>query len=366
MATKVESTKRILNQLRASASDNYKLQVPYIEPGTEIKEVSNPILKYSAIRNEFVEGLTNMIGLTIFTHLNEFKNPLAILKKGDKPTGIDVREIATDLVKASKYDLSDNGIAEALKLAPPVMAEAIHRVNRQEKYQLTISRNELRLALSSWEDLGKLIADKASLLYSSNYRDEFEYTKALLNESVNRGYIDIYTCDKITDEASGKKFVKTVKNLVSKFMFPSNEHNQLFHMDETKRITTWSKPEDLYVVTRADVMNNISVDVLAVAFNRDELTFKTNNVVEVDTLGYVRTGKPENYKYYSLDGMVFDKAFTQIYDDVLELWEMELAGVMAWNRFLHVWQTYSTSPFVCVGAICSEVTADEIPDGYFD
>lgn len=365
MGSKIESTIDIVNYIRKNASENYKKLVGFINYGDDIAELSNPIMEYSAVRNEFIEGITNMIGMTIFTKMNEFKNPLAILKKGEKPLGLDIREIATDLISATKYDLSNEGIAEALKLAPPVMEECIHRVNRQEKYQITVSNAELRLAMQSWNDLEQLLVTKAQILYASNYRDEFEYTKKLLRDTVQRGYVELVDVAKVVDKDTADDYVITVKDIVKEFSFPSKEHNQLFNMDGDNTITSWCSPEDTYLVVPFDIMNRVSVKSLAVAFNRDELSFNSNKV-EVDDLGYIRVGEEGAYTYYALDGLVFDKAFTQIYDDLLELWEMELSSIMAWNRFLHVWQVYSTSPFVNVSALVHEVQASEIPEGYFD
>ena len=365
--SKVNNTIDIINYIRKNASENYKKLVGFINYGDDISELSNPIMEYTPVRNEFVEGLTNMIGKTIFTKLNEFKNPLAILKKGESPLGLDIREIATDLITATKYDLSNEGIAEALKLAPPVMEECIHRVNRQEKYQITVSNAELRLAMTSWDELESLIVTKSQILYASNYRDEFEYTKKLLLDTVQRGYVELVEVDKVEDSATSDYFVIAVKDVVKEFSYPSTLHNQLYNMDGDNTITSWCAPDDTYLVIPSSIMNRISVKSLAVAFNRDELSFNSNKV-EVDDLGFIRveTDTPGEYKYYSLDGMVFDKAFTQIYDDLLELWEMELSSVMAWNRFLHVWQIFSTSPFVNVVALVHEVEETDIPEGYFD
>ena len=115
------------------------------------------------------------------------------------------------------------------------------------------------------------------------------------------------------------------------------------------------------------IKNRISTRVLASAFNKDEVAFNVDNVTEVDFLGYIKRGEAGSEKYYQIDGFVCDKNFIRVMDDPDNgLEENNLPTVRAKNSYLHIWQTLSTSPFVCCNVLVHEVPASDIPDGYFD
>lgn len=369
-AKKNENIKKVVNVIRENASPQYQNAVPLMTAKSEITDLSNPVMSYSIVKNEFVDNLINVIGMTIFTKMEEYNSPLKLLKKGEKPLGIDVREIASELLQKHEYKLNDDLLAQSLKLEPPVLHEAFHRLNRKDYYQISISNEELRLAFDSWDSLEQLVVDKATILYNSNYVDEYKYSKDLLTGTVQKGNVTIFDLSLPSTDTTSKAYIKAIKNAVSDFKHPSTAYTQFANMEdvpENQKLTTWTKPEDSIVITTSRILNDLAVDEMAVAFNKDELAFKSGNTVDVDTLGYVRfKDDEETIHYYSLDTIVCDKAFTQIYDDLLELWEMQIASAMIFQRFLHVWQIYSTSPFVNVRSFVHEVEESDIPEGYFD
>lgn len=166
-------------------------------------------------------------------------------------------------------------------------------------------------------------------------------------------------------------------------------------------INVWTRPEDTVLVIPSKSMNELDTDVLAVAFNVDKLAFKVNNVLEVDELGFTfrylastdttvdatktyytknaetgeyeavaePTGNPSTSGYYEkhfykIEFMVFDQYFTQIYDKKNQFWAMPISSAMIEQRYLHVWQTYSLSPFCNARAFMSEVSESDVPANY--
>ena len=299
----------------------------------------------------------------------EFRNPLRILKQRNLDLGVDVREIAVDILEENEYTLTDEALADVLKLAPPVAKEAIHRLNRQVYFKISISDAELELAFNSWADFDNFFVRKAEMLYMSNEIAEFKWAKELLRQTVQKGYVPVVEIPEVTDEASGKEFVIAVKDRVADFMFPSEDFNTLKGMTGGEQtINTWVKPENTVLVAPQKVFNKVDVNVLASAFNIDKDDFLTGNRLPVDTLGYIRinTGTEAEpvYKYYKLQGMVFDKHFTQIYDKKITMKTNYIASALIEQRYLHIWQTYSTSPFADVTALVTEVQESDIPSDY--
>lgn len=359
----------LFNNIRASATDEYKNTVPFMNYGDSISTIANPILNYEAVKSQFLTGVTNMIGLTIFKELEEFRNPLAILKQRNLDLGVDVREIAVDILDENSYSLTDEGLADVLKLDAPVAKECIHRLNRQVYFKISISDAELELAFNSWSDFDNFFVRKAEMLYMSNEIAEFKWAKELLRQTVQKGYVPTVAVSEVINETTGKEFVIAVKDCIADFMFPSKDYNMLKAMTKgSQTINTWVKPENTVLVAPQKLYNKVDVNVLASAFNLDKADFLAGNKLAVDDLGYIRINTAESgdpvYKYYKLQGMIFDKHFTQIYDKKITMKNNYIASALVDQRYLHIWQTYSTSPFADVVAFVTEVNQSDIPLDY--
>lgn len=359
----------LFNNIRSQSTDEYKNLVPFMNYGDSISTIANPIMNYEPVKSQFLTGVTNMIGLTIFKEWEEFRNPLAVLKQRNLDLGVDVREIATDILDENEYTLTDEGLADVLKLDAPVAKECTHRLNRQVYFKISISDAELELAFNSWSDFDNFFVRKAEMLYMSNEIKEFKWAKELLRQTVQKGYIPVVEVKPVTDEQTGKDFVIAVKDTVADFKFPSTDYNMLKAMTGGEQtINTWVEPKNTVLVAPMKTFNRIDVNVLASAFNVDKADFMAGNRLQVDDLGYVKinTGTTEKpaYKYYKLQGMVFDKHFTQIYDKKITMKNNYIASALVDQRYLHVWQTYSTSPFADVVAFVTEVQESDIPTGY--
>ena len=116
--------------------------------------------------------------------------------------------------------------------------------------------------------------------------------------------------------------------------FPSTKYNAYSVMSGSeKKIKTWTDKERVVLLIRADVLAEIDVEVLASAFNIDKADFM-GRVIPVD-----------EFENESILGLICDESFFQIYDNIFRFDESYNARVMAWNEYLHVWQTYAICPF---------------------
>lgn len=389
----------MVNKIRQDSPEAYKMAVPYIREGDGIQVLSNPLFTNTLAYNTFYEGITNMIWKTIQTNSGDFRNPLEVLKKGNMELGYDIREIGTDLLEAHNYQLTDELLADVLKLDPPTMYQCIHRVNRKQYYKLSLSYAELETACESWDTLAEMVITKAELLYNSNYVDEFEWCKDLLRQAVQNNMVQREEITHVTSEATGKAMVKAIKNTVSAFKYPSIYHTGLYHYTAgAKSIKVWTKPERTVLVVPSETMNELDTDVLSVAFNVDKLAFKTERTLEVDSLGYffdyrktkdVALVEGKTYytyadgvytevanpdvadigtyyeRYYGkIEGFVFDERFTQIYDKRQYFGQNNIVSGMVEQRYLHIWELFSISLFCNSKVFYSEVDEDDIPDDY--
>lgn len=288
---------------------------------------------YQSMLNEFVTNLINRVGLTIVRN-KSFSNPLALFKKGSMPLGSDIQEIYSNPAVAEQYDYSNTAMAKLLTITDPDTHVAYYRRNRQDLYTKTISREGLQAAFDSWEKFEDFISSIAQSLYSGNYIDEFKYTKDLIDGAYANGKVVVKTVTNPTDTASAKAFLKAVRGLYSKMSFPSSDYNAYSKFSGAKgTVTTWTDPERVVLVIKADAMAEVDVEALASAFNLDKANF-LGRVIQVD-----------GFDHDEIVGVICDESWLQIYDNIFRFDEFYNARVMAWNEYLHAWGTWAISPF---------------------
>ncbi len=335
----------ILDVIRANASTEYQERVPAATQAT-ITEVGAPILTYTSTQNEFLTALVNRIALTIIQN-KTLKNPLAILKKGTIPLGSDVQEIFTNMAKDQGFDGSGGKL---LTRTIPDTKTLYQRLNRKGQYPVTISKQQLQTAFTSYSELEKLLSGIVIAMYSGDNYDEFILMKNLMADALNKEKIVSVNSDHVTNEATAKLLIKAIKKASKAFTFPSSNFNTYYankpDSDTGDPVITWTPTEDQILIIRSDVMVDISVDVLAAAFNLSETQFLTQ-YLEIDTFGSAS----------NCYAILCDRSWVQVYDNLFETTEFYNAQGLYWNYWLNHWQTYGYSLFAnAVAFVCADET----------
>lgn len=325
------STETFVNVVPAATEDN-------------IMQLQNILFNdaYQPQLNEFVNNLINRIGLTIVRN-KSFDNPLAMFKKGSVPLGTDIQEIYENPAEAEAYEYSNTAMAKLLTITDPDTHVAYYRKNRKDLYTKTITREGLQEAFVSWDKFEDYISSITQSLYSGNYIDEFEYTKALVDGAYENGkVITQVVADPSSSEANAKAFVKAARKLYKKMTFPSTSYNaySLFS-GANGTIKTWTNADRIALIIKSDAIADIDVDILAAAFNMDKASLM-GRIVEVDS-----------FANSNIIGVICDEAWLQIYDNLFRFDEFYNARVMAWNEYLHVHSTYAISPFANAVCLCT-------------
>jgi hypothetical protein len=334
---------KVFNVVRENSSKVYMETVPQAT-SDNINTISNILFNdaYQPMLNEFVTNLINRIALTIVRN-KSYNNPLAIFKKGSLPLGTDIQDIFTNPAEAEQYEYSNTAMAKLLSITDPDTHVAYYRRNRQDLYTKTISREGLQGAFVSWDKFEEFIASITTSLYSGNYIDEFKYTKELIDGAYNQNKVIVETVTNPTDASSSKAFVKKVRALFSKLSFPSTEYNAYSKFSGAKgTITTWTEPERIVLIIKADALAEVEVETLAQAFNLSYADMKAR-IVQVD-----------KFDNDEIVGVICDESWLQIYDNVFRFDEFYNARVMAWNEYLHAWGTYAICPFANAVVLATE------------
>jgi hypothetical protein len=334
----------LMNTILANASAEYVARVP-LATRTNLDEVGAPILTFQATQNEFLSALINKIVMQIVNN-RVAQNPLRVLKKGGMPLGKYIEEMQANPAKASAFDGTG---ATLLTVVKPDLKTQYHALNRQDTYTVTISNQQLRTAFKDWSKLEELIAKITGTLYSGDNYDEFVLMKSMMQTAVADGKVITIECDAIADATTAKDFVKAVKTTSMLMTFPSGNFNKYLANKpitdlSTDPLITWTPTTDQVLIIRADIMAQIDLEVLAVAFNLSKVELEQMTLI-VDSFG----GDPLVNDVYAL---LADKAFFQIYDNLQEMAEFYNGKGLYWNYFYHHWQTYSFSLFAnCVAFV---------------
>jgi hypothetical protein len=332
---------QILDRIRANASTEYKDRVPDAERNT-IQAVGDPILTYENIQNEFLNALVYRIAMSIIQN-KIAKNPLAPLKKGSVPLGSDIQEIFTNMAKDNGFDGTGSKL---LTKTTPDVKTLYHRIARKGQYPVSVTPEQLQTAFTSYKELESMLNSIITSMYSGDNYDEFILMKNLFATAIVGGKVVTVSVDHVKDETTGKAFIKAVKKTSKAFTFPSSAFNKYYDnrpdFDLGRPVITWTPLEDQIFVVRADVMEDISVDVLASAFNVDKVTFLAN-YVEVDSFGSAT----------NVLGVLCDRSFIQVYDNLFKVTEFNNGQGLFHNYWLNHWQTYGFSLFAnCVAFTC--------------
>lgn len=330
----------ILNTVRANNSAQYQERVPELTK-TNLEAVGVAITEYESTSNEFIDAIVNKIAFTRVSN-RRYKNPLAVLKKGVKPYGTDIEDIYTNPVMAVTYNGSDT--EDMLKITKPDTKTIYYRMNRQDKYPVSVTEPQLQKAFTSFTELEKFINSIISAMYSGDEMDEYLLMRNALSGAVSEGKIRTVDITYTGDEATSKDLIKLVKTLSANFTFPSKAFNGYNVLNEDAIIagtltpcTTWTPAENQILLIRSDVDASTDVEVLAKAFNMEKTEFLKRKFV-IDTFGDEDTLC-----------IIADEAVAQFYDDLYKVKSFDNGSNLSTNYWLHHWQTLSLNLFAnCV------------------
>lgn len=336
-----------LREMSVSGSSIYHQYIPVIDENTSIATIAEPVLNVPAVANDFMSMLVNRIVYTQF-ETKLYNNPLRILEGDRIPLGYAGQEIYTNPAKGRKYNVNDfAGLLQKYEADTKVQYMTL---NSDIQYPVTVTRHDLKKAFTSWADLDRFIDQLSNSLYNGAYIGEFRYTKNLVGSAYSYGGVKVQTVSAVSDEATGKAFVKACRNLFLDFQVPSTRFNAWAQVGGYgDPITTWSNPEDIVIIMRNNVRTEIDVDVLASAFNIDKATLM-GNIITVDDFDIYDDAGVKRFDGSAIQALIADKAFFKIKTQDMYLDEFYNANNRTWQYYLNITKMYQYSLFA--NAVC--------------
>lgn len=335
-----------LNKMREMSVENgsiYHQYIPSLTPDMPIGSFAQPMLDNTSLgqdlRNEFV-GLLKRISETM-VYNKILKNPLADLEGENIPLGAFVEDIAVQPVKGREFNVND--FAGLLQKYEADVRSQFYTVNSDKQYPVTITRAKIKNAFVSWRALEDFITGITNALYNGAYLEMYNQTKMLITDAYLSNKITTVQVAEVTNSATATALVKELRRYYKKFQFASTEFNAWNKLDEKRRtFQSWSNPEDIVVLLPADVDTEVSVEVLAKAFNMKE-TDLMGRVIVLDDFK-VRTSDGETAQDGSaIQAVILDKGWFKIRPQDFEMDEFYNPNNRTWQYFLNVVKMYAMS-----------------------
>ena len=340
-----EGLRTSLNAIReTSITDNtlYHRYVPEILPDTDIGTFAASIVADQTVANEFMERLIKRI---VYTQIENkvYRNKLKMLEGDRMPLGAIGQEIYINPAKGRRFNVDD--FAGLLAKYESDIKVQYPTVNTDIQYPVTITREKLRTAFTSWSNLNDFISGISNSLYNGAYIDEYRFTKNLVGNAYRTNSIQMQTVSAVSSEATGKALVKALRNAYLDFQEPSSRNNAWEKVGGYgKAVVTWSNPEDIVLLIRNDVLTEIDVDVLASAFNMDKTNFM-GRVIAVDNFDKYDEDGNKTFDGSAILCGIFDKSWFRIKEQDLAMDEFYNPNNRTWQMYLNIVKMYNYSCF---------------------
>lgn len=322
--------------------------------GESITPIGKLIMDNQRYRNAFINTV-NIIGLTVIKR-NRWENPWDFTLRGTLSRGQTVREIILDLCNVHNYNKNFDDKAAFLKTEVPNVLQYLHNINFQVYYQTTTSDEQMAMAFETEGGLLSFIEEAVSMLWESKVYDEYIIDKYQLCRRILDGTM---TSVEITDYGTktARERVSDMKSISNKMIFRSPNYNPA----AIRRATSF---DDQIFILNTDFEADMSTEVLATSFFRDDADFKARAVLAdgfnthdterlTKVLGeqYVPFTSEELAQLANIPAVIVSREWFMDYyygmdtTSVGKTTEFYNPATLENNHFLHIWGIKSTSPF---------------------
>ena len=322
--------------------------------------IGKSVMAYQARQNAFLNALVNRIAFTIVTS-KRWQDPWAMFNQGTMELGETVEEIFVNVAKPHSYDPAV-AEKEIFKRENPDVRAAFHTMNYQKFYKVSVSEDQLRAAFVSWSGLTELVNYIVESLYNGMALDEWLVKKYMVSRALLNG--DFYVVAHGDIATMPSDAVKKYRQVTNDLLLYKAKFNRA-------GVRTFTKIEDQIIIVPNDVEAELGVDVLANAFNLsqvdyignrlpiDKFEFDAEDVERLDLIfendpDYVPFTDAEIAKLQKVSAVKIDRRWMMNFD-ILDTLRQDQNGQGLYNLWwLHVWRTFSTSPFANAVAFTSE------------
>lgn len=356
----------MLNKIREDGDLSYKNAVPKLTEGMLLSTYGASILGNPYVQNQFLNAFMNFFMYEetkqhIFeSEFDRLKNPANINRYGSF-------EAFRNTVKPMSYD--ENDLARILKLYKPDVKTAYFARNRQDIFPMSVSMQELEVAFSDYRAFDQFVSGLYEQLVNSNKVVEYNAIKECINVNVQGGAIKTVTIPTINSDTA-PSIAKMIRKYVTNMGKPSTLYNAYIDMEGAtgEPVETQTPKQSLLLIADSDTISELSIDVLASAFNLAYADFQIN-LIELDDFGYNiydRVNRTITGRHNSkIKFMICDEALFKIEDNLTATFEGTNDAALVKQTFYHIWQTIQVRAWANAVAFCYDDGADIEIDNQF-
>lgn len=360
-STGLQTALNKMREMSVESNSIYHQYVPVVTDSTTIGEFGQPILDSQNVNvlNDFVGLLKKVVMTAVYN--KTFNNPLASLEGDRMPMGQFIEDAYVNPAKARGFNVND--FAGLLQKYEAEVAVQYLAINSDLQYCVTITREKIRNAFTSWSNLEGFVSGMINSLYNGAYITRYNQTKGLVLGAYTGNNIQYETVSAVTSEATGKALIKKMRADYNKMQIPSTQFNAWNKVKGGElTLKTWSDPEDIIVMISADVEANVSVDVLAAAFNMDKADF-LGRVIVVDDFSQYDDDGALAVDGTAIQAVIMDRAWFKIKTQDFAADEFYNANNRTWQYYLNDVRMVNYSLFANAKVYATEapsVTATDI------
>lgn len=327
---------RSLNKIREISVESnsiYHQYVPVVTESTTIGEFGAPILDSQNLNvlNDFIGLLKKVVYTAVYN--KTFNNPLASLEGERMPFGQFIEDVYVSPAEARGFNVND--FAAILQKYEAKIATQYLSVNSDLQYCVTITREKVRNAFTSWDQLENLISGMVNSLYNGSYIQRYTATKGLVTAAFTGNNVQYEKITNPTDASTAKALIQKMRATFSKMQIPSTKFNAWNKVKGGElTLKTWSDPQDIFVLISADVEALIDVEVLAAAFNMSKSDF-LGHVIVVDDFSIYNEDGTVAVDGSNIKAAIMDRSWFKIKTQDFAMDEFYNAGNRTWQYFLN-------------------------------
>lgn len=316
-----------------------------------LHNIGTMITEYKPYRNSFIDTLINRVAMVLVTS-KTWDNAWSVFKRGTIALGETIEEVFVNIARPFDFN-PDVAEKEVFKREFPDVRVTFHHLNYRKYYKTTVSQQELRTAFLGWDGITDLVTRIVDSLYTGMNYDEYIVMKYMLCRAILNGGIGGYKVSDFTNPQNLGNLISSVKGVVNSMEILSNKYNAAGVMNSIKR-------GDVYCIIDTMLDAQVDVNVLASAFNMDKTEFVGRKILvdgwanhDTDRLALL-FANDANYVPFTaaqlevlagIGAVVCERDLWMVFDNLQEMENINNGQGLYWNYWLHVWRTFSLSPF---------------------
>ena len=332
-STGLQTALNAMREMSVEQGSIYHQYVPVVTDSTTIGEFGVPILDSQNLNvmNDFISLLKKIVYTAVYN--KTFNNPLAQLEGERMPLGQFIEDVYVNPAEARGFNVND--FAGLLQKYEAKIATQYLSINSDLQYCVTITREKVRNAFTSWNQLEGLISGMVNSLYNGAYIQRYNATKGLVTAAYKGNNVQYQVISDVTDEQSAKSLIRQLRAAYSKMQIPSTRYNAWNKVKGGDlALKTWSDPEDVVVLISADVEALVDVEVLAAAFNMSKADF-LGRVIVVDDFNQYNEDGTVAVDGSAIKAMIADRAWFKIKTQDFAMDEFYNANNRTWQYYLN-------------------------------